>query len=346
MPQRGKLRRNVSKRKRKIDQKKPKGWKRSRSSKSNYEDKETKSQGMPPKTVKIEETVDKHQESSSSEEEINEISSLISTFNNNSYKTATSIESSSDSDEQVAMDSETLLDIKEKLIRCENGNVIETNRISPQECELESTGDETEEAEIDLEIEKQANIENIDDPFVKHLSYDLQESLIQSLQNNSVLFNTHMESWPKIGNLCIQIPKTELEILNDTSSFCIEEKKRYAPESKIPNRIVNTKILQESFIKLQVMTNMNKMDNILSPLQLELFSIINNYQDLYYHQSTFAEQADIRFIYCLHAANHILKTRTKIIHHNAKLSKKEEVTDEFRDQGLIRPKVRKKASVI
>lgn len=35
----------------------------------------------------------------------------------------------------------------------------------------------------------------------------------------------------------------------------------------------------------------------------------------------------------------MLKTRTKIIHHNAKLSKKNDLTEDYRDQGLVRPKV-------
>lgn len=47
-----------------------------------------------------------------------------------------------------------------------------------------------------------------------------------------------------------------------------------------------------------------------------------------------------RFLYCMHAVNHALKTRLKVIHHNARLTDRFEIPDEFRDQGLVRPKVR------
>ncbi|KOB75443.1 Digestive organ expansion factor-like protein [Operophtera brumata] len=67
---------------------------------------------------------------------------------------------------------------------------------------------------------------------------------------------------------------------------------------------------------------------------------MNNYQDLYYPQRTFNNADEIRYTYCLHAVNHMLKTRTKILHHNAKLSKNNDnMSDEYRDQGLVRPKV-------
>lgn len=60
-------------------------------------------------------------------------------------------------------------------------------------------------------------------------------------------------------------------------------------------------------------------------------------------QRTFDNADEIRFLYCLHAVNHVLKTRTKILHHNAKLQKMKKqahlVPDEYRDQGLVRPKV-------
>lgn len=87
-------------------------------------------------------------------------------------------------------------------------------------------------------------------------------------------------------------------------------------------------------------TNSNiESDKILSPFQKELFSIINNYEDLYLPNRTLDNGEEIKFIYCLHAVNHALKTRLKVIHHNARLSDKNDVPDEFRDQGLTRPKV-------
>lgn len=77
----------------------------------------------------------------------------------------------------------------------------------------------------------------------------------------------------------------------------------------------------------------------LTEFQNELFSIINNYQDLYYYKQTLNNIDSIRFVYCLHIANHILKTHTRILRHNAKLKNKDDVPDEYRDQGYVRPKI-------
>lgn len=44
-------------------------------------------------------------------------------------------------------------------------------------------------------------------------------------------------------------------------------------------------------------------------------------------------------MYCLHAVNHALKTRSRIINHNAKMANKSEVPESYRDQGFVRPKV-------
>lgn len=50
--------------------------------------------------------------------------------------------------------------------------------------------------------------------------------------------------------------------------------------------------------------------------------------------------AETRRAYCLHALNHVLKANSRVLTHNAVLKEaKGGVEDEFRDQGLTRPKV-------
>ncbi|XP_048586436.1 U3 small nucleolar RNA-associated protein 25 homolog [Nematostella vectensis] len=80
----------------------------------------------------------------------------------------------------------------------------------------------------------------------------------------------------------------------------------------------------------------------LSALQSNLFNYINSYQDLFYHHRTFENAEEIRRLYCLHAVNHILKTRSRVLKSNAKIvqaQKEERKPEEYRDQGLTRPKV-------
>lgn len=50
--------------------------------------------------------------------------------------------------------------------------------------------------------------------------------------------------------------------------------------------------------------------------------------------------AETRRAYCLHTLNHVLKANSTVLTHNAVLKEaKGGDKDEFRDQGLTRPKV-------
>lgn len=184
------------------------------------------------------------------------------------------------------------------------------------------------------------------------MQYDLSDELLVSLTNTPPAVENIKKMWPVLGNLCVVIPRP-VETLSKKvkPKITIIEEKTYAVTGTVPHLIHNVDFNQLC-IKSQIHSNIvsaNKINlikrdlelsEIFTPLQKELFSIINNYQDLYYPERTFTNAEEIRYIYCLHAVNHMLKTRTKILHHNAKLSKKNDLTDDYRDQGLVRPKVK------
>uniref|UniRef100_X1YWV6 U3 small nucleolar RNA-associated protein 25 homolog n=1 Tax=Capitella teleta TaxID=283909 RepID=X1YWV6_CAPTE len=78
----------------------------------------------------------------------------------------------------------------------------------------------------------------------------------------------------------------------------------------------------------------------MTAFQLQLFTMLNQYNDVYYPERSASNAESIRFVYTLHALNHILKTRDNVINHNNQIkSKRQDIPDEFRDQGLTRPKV-------
>ncbi|KAI8967354.1 hypothetical protein BDF20DRAFT_829714 [Mycotypha africana] len=79
-----------------------------------------------------------------------------------------------------------------------------------------------------------------------------------------------------------------------------------------------------------------------SPLQNCLFNQLNNYRDIVYCNRSMHNAKEIRNAYVLHAVNHVMKTRDRIMKNNAKLAKaQKEGQDigETRDQGFTRPKV-------
>lgn len=78
------------------------------------------------------------------------------------------------------------------------------------------------------------------------------------------------------------------------------------------------------------------MDPLISTLALTLSS----YQDLLFGERSPENAKDLRRVTCLHALNHIFKTRDRVIKNNARLSKEQgEEELELRDQGFTRPKV-------
>lgn len=163
--------------------------------------------------------------------------------------------------------------------------------------------------------------------------------------------------WPTLGNLKIVLPKIPVcseSKMKSNSSLRIEETKSFAKSGNVPTLISNidwSKLHLKSQIQSNVLAaniSYNELSNLtedepLSELQKEIFSVINSYQDFYFTNRTLDNSELIRFIYSLHAVNHALKTRIKIIHHNTRLSNRNngetDIPDEFRDQGLTRPKV-------
>ncbi|CAJ2502568.1 Uu.00g099620.m01.CDS01 [Anthostomella pinea] len=79
--------------------------------------------------------------------------------------------------------------------------------------------------------------------------------------------------------------------------------------------------------------NFDKLEQILYPLAF-------GYHDLLFCGRNVKNAESLRRMACLHAVNHIFKTRDRVIKNNAKLAKEGEDTEfEPRDQGFTRPKV-------
>jgi U3 small nucleolar RNA-associated protein 25 len=83
----------------------------------------------------------------------------------------------------------------------------------------------------------------------------------------------------------------------------------------------------------QVLGDFDGLEQAIAP---SVFS----YQDVLFGGRTTRNAGRLRHITCLHALNHIFKTRDRVVKNNAKLAANTEQDDvEYRDQGFTRPKV-------
>ncbi|XP_068982258.1 U3 small nucleolar RNA-associated protein 25 homolog [Bombus flavifrons] len=288
----------------------------------------------------------------SGDEQENPLQNLLSSFVNTTSLQITAIESNSESDDFSDKDDvEESNEIRDKL-------TMESNDMD-EEADLPSDSDEIKIKDADEEDPEttQEDAGYLKDPFSIHLHDDLSDKLYEAVSNVPQTVETQKIIWPVLGNLTCQIPKI-LDDAKDTmkeSNISVLEYKQFAKCGTVPQLIDNIN-WDKLYVKSQIHGNLtqanysNTKDNVnttpspMTPLQRELFSIINNYQDLYYPERTFSNADQIRFVYCLHIINHVLKTRTKILHHNAKITKSKctnmtEIPDEYRDQGLVRPKI-------
>lgn len=229
--------------------------------------------------------------------------------------------------------------------------------------ENENENDSDDEGNDDGNSESENQDENIRDSehdvFSLHLGYDLSSDLLECVSTTHHSLKESL-NWPNLGRIQVEIPTIEKEQVNASAKkkklTLLDDDTEYAREGTLPTLFdTNNVNLAELNVKVQIKSNVatankdNLSENypVFSPLQAELFSIINNYQDLFYSMRTHENGEQIRFIYTLHALNHILKTRAKVLNHNLKLKLMSAenpratavIPDRYRDQGLFRTKV-------
>lgn len=109
--------------------------------------------------------------------------------------------------------------------------------------------------------------------------------------------------------------------------------------------------------------NLPLIQNSLTPLQADIFSVINKYLDFYFPYQCQKNLHELRIVQVLHALNHVLKSRSVVLSNNAALKpskkrtkrstneivenqlSKQKILDDaddsakFRDQGFTRPRV-------
>ncbi|KAL5283485.1 DIEXF family protein [Megaselia abdita] len=208
---------------------------------------------------------------------------------------------------------------------------------SEEEEEAQTSKDEADQEENN----KSSKLTDKTDPFAIHLDNMLAQTHIDNLLKKPIECKTSKMSTKKLGNLLIEIPKSFNITESKKSKALLDDEEVFASEGTEPKFFKKSEL--ENFqIKPKILPNVN-----FNQLQSEMFSVVNNYQDLFYSQRSLENAEEVRSVYCLHVLNHIIKTRQKILHHNGKLTAASAaeknstaiVPDSYRDQGLVRPRI-------
>ncbi|XP_016366406.1 digestive organ expansion factor-like [Sinocyclocheilus rhinocerous] len=180
--------------------------------------------------------------------------------------------------------------------------------------------------ETNLPVEGEENMgeQEEEDMFVKHQEAELSEEEVGRILQGSKI-KTQVK-WPKLGTLQCACPLERFPAVGQLYS---------APLPTIHKTLeANWCLLNQSFApKGGAVTDV-------TDLQKELLGLMGTYRDVHFaNSSPLREAKEVRSAYCLHVLNHVLKANTCVLRNNAKLKETKDVNEEFRDQGITRPKV-------
>ncbi|RMY69519.1 hypothetical protein D0863_06400 [Hortaea werneckii] len=184
----------------------------------------------------------------------------------------------------------------------------------PQDDEVDAgaitrAGEGNDEDEEDASDPYEAHFANIDEN-------DLSQRL-KSIQGGE--WRTEKQPFPKVGSFTLYSPQS-------------------CQESII--RKPNIKASSDLVLKKRVADNAARLLPQFDETQRSIAPYLFNYTDLLYPSRTPANASSLRSAACVHALNHVLKGRDKILKNSARLASTENPeTLDLRDQGFTRPKV-------
>ncbi|OAG14753.1 U3 small nucleolar RNA-associated protein 25 [Alternaria alternata] len=115
------------------------------------------------------------------------------------------------------------------------------------------------------------------------------------------------------------------------------------PSDEVKTPVRKLRSVRDLDLKARLVENAQKRIGAFDELEQVITPSIFGYQDLLFGARTVQNASRLRDITCLHALNHILMTRDRVLKNNAKLAQaKDDDTDtdtEYRDQGFTRPKI-------
>ncbi|XP_005997442.1 U3 small nucleolar RNA-associated protein 25 homolog [Latimeria chalumnae] len=189
---------------------------------------------------------------------------------------------------------------------------------------------EGNEASVDSEEKEIGAINSTEDPFKQHMDTELSEEDVKNMMSKQK--STTPLKWQTLGQLVYSSTLQKCSSVKVLKDIDMKQLHLYKPLEVTWPRVN----------KLFLTAEHKQNTCIFTALQKEIFGIMNSYKDLYFPERTaLGNGEEVRSIYCLHAINHVLKANSQVLVNNAKLrdNKARIDDDDFRDQGLTRPKV-------
>ncbi|KAF7252285.1 hypothetical protein EYD10_02227 [Varanus komodoensis] len=190
-----------------------------------------------------------------------------------------------------------------------------------------------EEEHSDPSADQKESISSADitkDPFKCHMDEELEEKEVDKILARSK--STGQVKWPVLGQVAFSFALEKFGMIKPDKEVDLKELHLHKPLGSTWPKVNSQFLSMKTKSKAQPFT----------PLQRELFCIMNSYMDLFYPERTALRNGEeIRHVYCLHALNHVLKANAQVLGNNAKRRDQKPGMDDdgFRDQGLTRPKV-------
>ncbi|KAH8556050.1 hypothetical protein BGW37DRAFT_479631 [Umbelopsis sp. PMI_123] len=221
----------------------------------------------------------------------------------------------------------------------EDGSADEADFIKEYEDEQANNEGEDEEEDNEEEEVHEGDLSDVNDSDNEEEG-DASKSHFgdgQSLKINSLITKVESKAWTT--------ENTEDPVLKSVTCFNVSD--HPTPALNPP---VNYKTLEDFGVKHRLHKHWPKVnqdcidteEKIMTPLQMSLFHSFSQYRDVAYCNRDIDNAKEIRRAYALHALNHVLKTRDRVLKNNERISKAQKANrdiEEMRDQGFTRPKV-------
>ncbi|OCL03616.1 DUF1253 domain-containing protein [Glonium stellatum] len=197
----------------------------------------------------------------------------------------------------------------------------ETHEVSPQPKEVDDTEPDAADAEVaePAEIEDIEDDEDVSDPFEVHFTNPDENEL--SRRTNAIAAN----DWSSQ-----RIPTTD-------SGRCLGYTPGSGQIALIKRKAKSTKDLK---LKNRLFSTAQDVIGDFDELEQAIVPYVFDYRDVIFGARSVKNAERLRQITCLHALNHLFKTRDRVIKNNARATREQEEEDvEYRDQGFTRPKI-------